>query len=188
MFNIKDREELPRLYLKGDLSLLTCVFERVIKVSINEFDINPFYCVSLLGSTWQCGLEYTRINVQRLQDKDLIVTLENYIREGFSSVMGDRNVKSDENKKIIYMDATNLYGHSMSHPLVYDEIGVWHGHPDLYIKTLEEFLNAPDDNDIGCFFEVDLRYPDNIKEETKNFPFAPENKIIPKDKYKDYMK
>ena len=38
--------------------------------------------------------------------------------------------------------------------------------------------------------EVDLIYPDNIKEKTKNFPFCPENKIIHKDQYNDneYMK
>ena len=45
-----------------------------------------------------------------------------------------------------------------------------------------------DDSDIGYFAEVDVRYPDNIKEKTKNFPFCPENKIIDKDKYNDYMK
>ena len=28
------------------------------------------------------------------------------------------------------MDATNLYGHSMSQMLPYDEIEMWHGHPD----------------------------------------------------------
>ena len=31
------------------------------------------------------------------------------------------------------MDATNLYVHSMSQPLPYDEIKLWHGHSDLYI-------------------------------------------------------
>ena len=33
--------------------------------------------------------------------------------------------------------------------------------------------------------EVDLKYPDNIKEKTKNFPFCSENKIIHKDKCND---
>ena len=28
------------------------------------------------------------------------------------------------------MDATNLYGHSVSQPLPYDEIEMWHGDPD----------------------------------------------------------
>ena len=82
-------------------------------MSVNEFGINPLYCVSLSGYTWECGLKYTGINLKTLQDKDLILTLENNIRGGISSVMGDRYVKSNENKKIIYMDATNLHGHSM---------------------------------------------------------------------------
>ena len=71
------------------------------------------------------------------------------------------------------MDATNLYGHSMSQPILFDEIEMWHGHPDLYLIWLEEILNTPDDSDIGFFVEVDLKYPDNNKEKTKNFPFCP---------------
>ena len=41
------------------------------------------------------------------------------------------------------MDATNLYGHSMSQMLPYDDF--------KYEKVfcLEETLNTPDDNDIG---------------------------------------
>ena len=80
------------------------------------------------------------------------------------------------------MDYTNLYGHSMSQPLPYNEIEF-----DKNVK-LEEILNTLDDNDIGYFIEVDLTYPDNIKEKTKNYPFAPENNIIHKDKCKYYMK
>ena len=38
-----------------------------------------------------------------------------------SSVMGDRYVKPVENKNYIYLAATNLYGHSLSKPLPYDE-------------------------------------------------------------------
>ena len=174
--------------MKSDVLLLTCVFEKFIKVSVNEYDINRLYCVSLPGYTWQCGLNYTGINLQTLQDKVLILTLENNIRGGISAVMGDRYVKSNETKKLLYMDATNLCGHSMSQPLPYDEIEMWHGHPDLYMNKLQEIINTPDDSDIGYFVEIDLRYPDDIKEETKNFPFAPENKIIHNDKYNDYMK
>ena len=54
-FNIKNGEELTQLYLKSDVLLLTCVFEKFIKVSLNEIGINPLYCVSLPGYTWQCG-------------------------------------------------------------------------------------------------------------------------------------
>ena len=126
--------------------------------------------------------------MQTLQDKDLILLIENNIRGGISSVMGDRYEKSDENKKILYMDATNLYGHSMSQMLPYDEIEMWHGDPDKYCNWLDELLNTADDADVGYFLEVDLKYPDNIKEKTKNFPFCPENKKNNPDKYNDYMK
>ena len=143
--------------------------------------------MSLPGYTYQCALKYTDIKLQTLQDKDLILLLENNIRGGISSVMGDRYVKSDENKKILYIDATNLYGHSMSQMLPFDEIEMWHGDPDKYWNSLDEFSNTPDDADIGYFLEVDLKYTDNIKKKTKHFPFCPENKKIDPDKYNDYV-
>ena len=92
-FNIRNGEELTKIYLKSDVLLLACVFEKFIKVSVNEFGIDPLYCVSLPGYTWECGLKYPGINLQTLQDKDLILTLENNIRGGISSVMDDRYVK-----------------------------------------------------------------------------------------------
>ena len=180
-FNIKNGEELTEIYLKSDVLLLACVFEKFIEISINQYDINPLYCVSLPGYNWQCGLKYTGIKLQTLQDKDMILLLENNIRGGISSVMGDRYIKSDDNKKILYIDANNLYGHSMSQYLPYDEIKF-----DNNIK-LEDILNTPDDSDFGYFVEVDLKYPDNIKQKTKNLPFAPVNKKVNPDKFNDYM-
>ena len=63
--------------------------------------------------------------------------------------MGDRYRKSDEKKKILSMDATILYDHSMIQPLPYDEIEIWHGHPDFYMNKLDKVLNFPEDSDIG---------------------------------------
>ena len=181
-FNIKNGEELTEIYLNSDVLLLACVFEKFIKVSINKTKINLLYCISLPGYTWQCGLKYTGVNFQTLQDKDMILLLENNIRGGISSVMGDRYIKSDDNKKILYIDANNLYGHSMSQYLPYDEIKFDNN------LTLEDIINTPDDRDIGYFIELDLTYPDNIKEKTKYFPFAPVNKKINPDNFNDYMK
>ena len=82
---------------------------------------------------------------------------DNKIRGGISSGMSDRYKKSDDNKKILYIDANNLYGHSMLQPLPYDEI--------KFVRNviLEKILNTPDDSYIGYFIEVDLTHPDNIK-------------------------
>ena len=166
LFIIKNGEEITRLYLKSDVFLLACVIEKLIKLLIFEFGINPLYCVSLSSYTWQCGLIYTEINLQTLQGRDLILTLENNICGGTSSVVGDGNVKSHESKKILYTDGPKFYGHSMSQVLFYDEIEMWHGHRDLYMNKLEESLFTPDGSDIGYFIEVDLKYSHDIKEKT----------------------
>ena len=181
-FDIKNGEELTDIYLKSDVILLADVFEKFIKIPIEEYGINPLYCVSLPGYTWQCGMKYTDIKLRTLQDKDLILTLENNIRGGISSVMGDRYVQSDNNKNILYVDANNLYGWAMSEYLPYHEIKF-----DRNV-ILEDIINTPGDSDIGYFIEVDLKYPDNIKEKTKNFPFAPLNKKINPEKFSGYMK
>ena len=176
MFDNKLGEELTKLYCKSDIILLADVIEKFVKVSFEEYGINPLYCGSLPSYTYQCVLKYTDNKLQTLKDKDMILLTENNLRGGINSVMGDRYVKSDENKKLLCMDATNLYGHSMSQMLPYDEIEMWHGDPDMYWIWLDEILNLPDDADIGYFVEVDLKYPDDIKEKTMNFPFCPENK------------
>ena len=54
--------------------------------------------------------------------------------------------------------------------------------------VLAEILNTPNDSDIGYFLEVDLEYPHNIRQKTKYFPFARENKTISKDDFGPYMK
>ena len=158
------------------------MFEKFVKVSVNQFGINPLYCVSLPGYIWQCGLKCTGVNLQTLQDKDMILLLENNIRGGISSIRGDRYVKSIENEKILNMDATTSYGHSMSQPLLYDETKF-----NKNVK-LENILNTPNDSDIGYFIEIVLKYTDNMKEKTKPFPFAPVNKKIIPDDFNDYMK
>ena len=100
-FSDKNGEELTEIDLKSDVSLLASVFEKFVKVSVKEFGVNPLYCVSLPGYNWQCGLKYTGINIQTLQDKVMVLLLENNIRGGISSVMGNKYVKSNEKKDII---------------------------------------------------------------------------------------
>ena len=88
-FKNKNGEYLTQLCLKSDVLLLACVLEKIVKVPVNEFGNNPLYFLSLPGYTWQGGLKYSGINLQTRQDKDLILTLENDIRGGIGSVMGD---------------------------------------------------------------------------------------------------
>ena len=101
LFNIKIGEELTQLYLESDVLFFTCVSEKFLKVSIHQFDINPLYCVSLNGHTWEGGVGFTGLKYKPFKTK-VFLTSENIIRGGISSVMGDRYVKSDENTKILF--------------------------------------------------------------------------------------
>ena len=125
--------------------------------------------MSLPGYTWQCDMKHTDIKLQSLKDKDLILVKENNIRGGISSVMGDRYVQADENEKILYVDANKMYGCAMSESLPYDEVKF-----DRNVK-LEKISDTSNDSHIAYFIEVDLKYPENTNNKTKNFPFDPEN-------------
>ena len=62
--------ELTKLFCKGDVIFLADIFEKFGKVSTEEYRINPLYCVSLPGYTYQCALKYADIQLQTLQHKD----------------------------------------------------------------------------------------------------------------------
>ena len=91
----------------------------------------------------------------------MIRLLDNKIRGGISSGVGDRYVVSDENKKLIYIDSKDVYVHSMSQLLPYDEIKF-----DINVK-LEHFLDRRDCSDFGYFVESDLWYPEKHKRKNK---------------------
>ena len=100
MFFIKNTKQLTKLYCKCNLNRSAGFFENIKKLSVKEIAINPLYCVFLPCFTWQCRMKYTNNDSQTLQGKDTISLLENNIRGDISSVMGDRQVNSDEIKKI----------------------------------------------------------------------------------------
>ena len=126
--------------MKSDVIFLIVVFEKIMKVSIIEFDINPLYCVSRPGYTNQVGLKHTDFKLQTLQDKGLFLIFEIFIHGAISSVMGDRYIKSDETKKMLCIDANILYGPSISQHLLFDEIKA---HRDIKVKAI---LIYPDES------------------------------------------
>ena len=75
-------------------------------------------------------------------------------------------MKSDENKKIFHMDAINFYGRALSESSPYDGTRF-----DKNVK-LEDIPNTPDDPSIKYFFEFDLKFSDNLRDNTKVFLFA----------------
>ena len=81
----------------------------------------------------------------------MIILIENNIRGGISSVIGDRYVKSDANKKVLYIDANNLYGYAMSQSLPYADINF------DSVVDIDTILATADDSEIGYLIEIDLK-------------------------------
>ena len=166
----EDGRELTRLYLKMDVLQLADVFENFVESSTREYKMNPLYSYSLPGYTWKAGLKLTDVKLDFIKDKEFLLLLENNIRGGISSVMGDRHVQSDENKQILYIDANNLYGWAMSQYLPTGEFKKLQL-PENYSQDqlVEDLLQIPDDNEYGNFINCDLEYLVEIKEKTKTF-------------------
>ena len=185
---IKNGRELTMLYLKMDVLQLADVFENFVESSTREYKINPLYSYSLPGYTWKAGLKSTNIKLDYIKCKELLLLLENNIRGGISSVMGNRHVQSDENKQILYIDANNLNGWAMSQYLPTSEFEKLQL-PEEYIleQTVEDLRFIPDNNEFGYFIECDLEYPVEIKEKTKNFPFCPYQTKADPDLFSAYM-
>ena len=183
------------LYLKMDVLQLTDVFENFVESSTREYKINPLYSYSLPGYTWKAGLKLTNIKLDFIKDtaklpsgEELLLLLENNIRGGISSVMGDRHVQSDENKQILYIDANNLYGWAMSQYLPIGEFEKLNFPEEYELEQIVEDLGfIPDDNEYGFFIECDLLYPAEIKEKTKNFPFCPYQTKADPNLFSGYM-
>ena len=188
---IKNGRELTMLYLKMDVLQVADVFENFVESSTREYKINPLYSYSLPGYTWKAGLKLTNIELDFIKCKELLLLLENNIRGGISSVMGDRHVQSDENKQILYIDANNLYGWAMSQYLPtgdFKKIKLCCEYDSVLMNEIkEDIFNTPDDNEYGFFIECDLEYPVEIKEKTKNFPFCPYQTKADPNLFSGYM-
>ena len=59
-------------------------------------------------------MKLTKIKLDSIKDKHLLLLLEINISGGISCVNGPRYIESDENTKVLYLDANILYGWAMS--------------------------------------------------------------------------
>jgi hypothetical protein len=116
--------------------------------------------------------------------------------------MGSRYANTDEDHKLLYIDANNLYGWAMKEyqphggfRCIFSDHETRNGELFSILKgelcsilngelcsiTKEEVLYWEDEHEISFFLEVDLDYPEGIKHKSKNFPFCPEKLFIQDD-------
>ena len=145
---ITNLKQLTMLYLKNDVLILTDIFQNYIDTCKKAYGINPLYSYSTSSFTWKAGLKLTGVKLDYIIDDKLRLLLENNMRGGPSSCMGNRYVKRGE-RKIVYEDKNNLYGWSMSQYLPsgdFREIKVLR-------SNLKTILRTPDNDEPGFLIE-----------------------------------
>ena len=83
---------------------------------------------------------------------------------------------NDLNKFLMYLDANNLYGHSMSQELPYKNFK-WSNDLNLDPKNLQKGI-----------YEIDTEILKNLHDKFKDYPLCPEIKSITEDNLSEYQK
>ena len=129
-------------------------------------------------------LKMTKIELELISDSDIYLFLMDTIRRGMT-VCNKKFVKADNiftrkkdgiNKYLMYRDANNLNGLSMSKPLPYKNFN-WSNDVTFNENNLQ----------IGVY-EVDIEIPKNLHNKFKDFPLCPEIKSINENNLSDYQK
>ena len=186
-------------YLKTDICHLSDVFQKFSNFAYETYELDPGHSYTLPGFSWQSMLKMTKIELELISDSDMYLFLMDTIRGGIC-VVNKKFVKADNiytrevhdessdkkvnrklktndlNKFIMYIDANNLYGYSMSKPLPYKNFK-WSDNLTLYSNNLK----------IGIY-EVDIEIPKESYNKLKDYPLAPEIKNIPENMLSDYQK
>ena len=185
------------LYQKLDVLILSDVFENFRDLCLKYYEIDPAYCYSAPGLSWNAGLKYTKIELDLLIDEDMKLMFEYGIRGGFSGVLGKRYAEANnkytnniENKIknpnfVWYTDANNLYGVGMSEKLPYTNFK-WEEAPFGNINYYLDKCNE----DVGMVFKVDLdiNNDDKTRFKLRKFPPMPIKRKIDENEISDYSR
>ena len=185
------------MYLKTDICHLSDVFQKFSNFAYKTYNLDPRHLYTLPGFSWQSMLKMTKIELELISDSNMYLFLMDTIRGGICQVnkkhvkadniytrkvhdeSSDKKVKkklktNDLNKFIMYLDANNLYGHSMSKPLPYKNFQ-WSNDLTLDPNNLKTGI-----------YEVDIEIPKELHNKFKDYPLAPEIKNISENMLSEY--
>ena len=113
--------------MKTDICHLSDVFQKFSNFVYETYNLDPRHSYTLPGFSWQSMLKMTKIELELISDADMYLFLMDTIRGGISvcnkkHVIADNeyiNRNTKNSKYLLYLNANNLYGYSMSQKLPY---------------------------------------------------------------------
>lgn len=178
--NMKDYMET---YLRSDVALLADVFEAFRKTSLSFYGLDPVHFFSAPSLAFQASLKKSKAKLELLSDIDMYLFVERAKRGGICMI-SNRYAKANnpyvkdyeptaDKSYIMYLDANNLYGWAMSQPLPVSEF-------EWCSMALEDIMAMGDNDEYGCFVEVDMEIPVKLHDLMNDYPLAPERMAIDK--------
>jgi hypothetical protein len=175
-----------KLYLEIDIILLCEIFEKFRRTSQARYILDPSWYFTLPGYSWyiqinlrSCALRYTKTKLELLNSHRLVeFFIKDAIRGGISTVCRKKHLKANNkymgdlynpnlpDNYILYLDVTNLYGHSMCQKLPVDGF--------RFVDPNEIDINNLNPSK-GYIFEVDIEYPIELHRLHIDLPFFPEH-------------
>ena len=138
--------------MKCNVLILCDVFECFRTVSHKNFALDPIYWNSLPGHAWDTCLYYTKIKLELISELSILNFLEMGITGKLSQV-SNRYARTNneywpavyntnlERSYIIYLDANNLYGTSLTLPLGYKGYTWLNEHEVKNFNIYEQYNN-----------------------------------------------
>ncbi|GBN66252.1 hypothetical protein AVEN_218089-1 [Araneus ventricosus] len=190
--NLRDYLEL---YQNVDTIMLAEVFTSFRKTSMQYYRLDPAHFLTSAELTWNAGLKYTKVELELLGDVNDYIFFESQMRGGICYlnkrhvaannpyIPESYNAKKSHNY-IVALDANNLYGFVMSHPLPLGNFS-W-----LTLEEIENFniFDYDNNSNVGFILEVDLLCPSDMHEKMNDLPLAPEHLTIRYDMLSKYSK
>ena len=185
-------------YLQLDVLLLADVFEAFRKLSLDQDGLEPVHFVSLPSLSFMSAFKMTNETIHLIQNPFVYNMFERGIRGGLTfvnvhhmksgTVVDEANGK-ECNKILLYIDQNNLYGEALSKPLPHSNFTLLSPEDIALTFPNEESILALDDEaPEGFVFELDLNYPSNVHDKTRDFPLAPESLEVTDEMLSPYMR
>lgn len=183
-FNIQTLGEYSDLYMKTDILLLADVFEQFRQTCHSIYGLDPAHYFTSPGLSFDAMLKMTNIEIELLTDSDMLMFVEKGVRGGISQCStryATANNKympnydpNNESNYLMYLDANNLYGYSMSKYLPLNNFK-W----CKYEWNANLIKQIPDNSCDGYIFEVDLEYPQELHDKHRDYPMCAEKRCAP---------
>ena len=172
---MKTMKDYHDLYLKSEVLLLADVFGKFRNNSLKNYGFSRRHYLSAPALGLDAILNITKVELDLISDPDMHIFFEKGTRGGVFyisirySKANKKYLKSydpkQESKRIIYLNANNLYGFAMSKFLPTSSF--------KWIDPKEFDLNICTSNSSkGCVLEVNLEYQKKLQELRNNYPLT----------------